>query len=267
MSSSAKLAIVAALEREVRPLVKRWHVSPREHAGHQYRFFEHAHCVLVCGGIGEHAARRATEAVISLYCPSLVISAGFAGALDPSLPVGAVVRPGRVMDVRDGSVTETNTGEGMLVSLAGVAGPEQKTRLANAYGARAVDMEAAGVARAAGARGVAFEALKAISDELDFAMPAMEKFIGGDGQFDATAFAVFTALRPWMWRSVLRLARNSSLASKMLCRELEAFIEGYVESDPSREIVDKLEKAKPGLHLTTHTSLHLQSQNMETTGK
>ena len=54
-----KLAIVAALEREVWPLVKDWKVSERECDGKKFKFFEKADSVLVCGGIGAQAARRA----------------------------------------------------------------------------------------------------------------------------------------------------------------------------------------------------------------
>src|SRR6476660_7296010 len=76
-----EVAIVAALEREVRPLVREWKVAEREHAGRKFRFFESDRAVVVCGGVGPEAARRATEAAISLYRPARVISAGFAGAL------------------------------------------------------------------------------------------------------------------------------------------------------------------------------------------
>ena len=88
-----RLAIVAALEREVRPLVKRWRVSEKEHDGRRFRFFENRDVVLVCGGIGAVAARRASEAVIAIFDPQVVCSAGFAGALDATLKVGDVVRP------------------------------------------------------------------------------------------------------------------------------------------------------------------------------
>ncbi len=74
-------------------------------------------------------------------------------------------------------------GEGVLVSVATVAGVEQKEKLAKSYGAQAVDMEAAAVAKGAEARGVAFSAVKVISDEVDFELPSMERFISVDGQF------------------------------------------------------------------------------------
>ena len=42
--------------------------------GRRYRFLEKDDWVLVCGGIGPEAARRAAEAVIALYAPSVIYS-------------------------------------------------------------------------------------------------------------------------------------------------------------------------------------------------
>src|SRR5271167_1858810 len=219
-SKSAKVAMVAALEREVRALVKNWRRVEREYESRRFEFFEQGHSVLVCGGIGAEAARRATEAVIALYQPELVQSVGFAGALDPALKVGGIFSPTRVIDARDGSSVETGTGCGVLVSVATIAGAEQKVKLAECYGAQAVDMEAAAVARGAQARGVRFMAVKAISDESDFAMPAMERFVGRNGQFRTGKFLTYAAVRPELWPRVIQLARNGATASRALCFEL-----------------------------------------------
>jgi adenosylhomocysteine nucleosidase len=241
MSNSAKVAMVAALEREVRPLLKSWRSVEREYGGRRFKFFENGQAVLVCGGIGEQAARRATEAVIALYQPELVQSVGFAGALDPALTVGEIFTPRRVIDARDGSNVEIAAGCGVLVSAISIAGSEQKAQLSKSYGAQAVDMEAAAVARGAEARGVRFMAVKAISDESNFAMPAMDRFVDQQGQFRTARFVIFAGLRPWLWLRVIRLAGNSAKASRALCVELERLI-----LEPK-----KLEGSRPNLHPIT----------------
>jgi adenosylhomocysteine nucleosidase len=225
MPAPIKVALVAALDREVRPLVKNWRRVEREHEGRHFEFFESGQAVLVVGGIGAGAARRATEAAIALHQPELVMSVGFAGALDPGLRVGEIFEPSRVIDASDGSNVETGAGRGTLVSVASIAGVEQKRKLAQSYSAGAVDMEAAAVARGAQARGLRFMAVKAISDDSDFAMPAMDGFVGGNGEFRTGKFAVFTVLRPWLWLRVIRLSKNSAKASRALCAELDRYIE------------------------------------------
>jgi len=179
---------------------------------------------LICGGIGTEAARRATEAVIREVGPMRVISVGFAGALDGSLEVGRVLEPRAVINAADGVRTEVGSGEGILVTSKSVADKEQKLRFRKAYGAVAVDMEAAAVAQGAQARGVEFAAFKAISDAADFSLPALDRFVAHDGSFQSVRFMCHVALRPWLWGSTIALARNSTKASQALCGALASYL-------------------------------------------
>jgi adenosylhomocysteine nucleosidase len=218
-----KLAIVAALKREVRGLIGNWSRVEREHQGHKFTFFEHDEMVIICGGIGVEAARRATEAMIALYHPARVQSVGFAGALDAGLSVGDIFSPALVVDARDGSRFQMDGGKGVLVTFMAVADVRQKKKLAQAYGAQVVDMEAAAVVAAASAHGLRFGATKVISDELDFEMPETARFIGPQGQFRTASFALFVLVRPWLWRRAVNLASNSNKAARVLAEHLHAF--------------------------------------------
>lgn len=256
-----KIAIVAALTREVSGLTKRWTRVHREHEGRSFDFFEQDEMVVVCGGIGQEAARRAAEAVIALYHPTLLYSVGFAGALDASLHVGDIFAPAVVIDARDGSriKIEGANRNGTLVTFMAVAGIDQKRKLAQSYGARAVDMEASAVAEAASVHGVRFSAIKAISDEYDFEMPETARFIdpqGKDpqGNFRTTGFALFAALRPWLWLRVVQLAGNSRKAARALSDHLSDF-----QRDLSREAGHNTEEimapaAAPHAESTTSAS-------------
>jgi adenosylhomocysteine nucleosidase len=159
--------------------------------------------------------------VIAIFDPNIICSAGFAGALDPKLRVGDVVRPSSVINAGDGSRTVVEGGEGVLVSFASVASPVQKSKLRDSFGADVVDMEAAAVARSAEARHKQFTVVKAISDEMDFEFPAMDRFIDADGRFSQGRFAWYAGVRPWLWPRVMRLARNSKRASHALCAYLD----------------------------------------------
>ncbi len=212
------------MEREVAPLIRRWKVREVEHGGRRYKLVENGNAALICGGIGAEAARRATEAVIEAVHPVRVMSVGFAGALDPTMKVADVLEPRVVVNAADGARVETGSGQGTLVSYAGVADREQKQRLAKAYAAAAVDMESAAVAQGAQARGVEFATLKAISDAADFAMPPMERFVSRDGRFRSARFALHVAVRPWLWRRTIALAGNSARASRALCGAIAAYL-------------------------------------------
>lgn len=217
----SRVAIVAALEREVRPLIKGWRVSEKEYGGRRFRFFEKDDAVVVCGGIGPQAARRAAEAIIVLYQPGVLYSVGYAGALEPGRRVGTLIKPSVVVNAADGSRVQLDHGEGTLVTFGMTASlAAQKAGLRRAFGAQAVDMEAAEVSRAAELRAVKFGAIKAISDEFDFEFPRPERFLTPDGRLREVRFIFYVTVRPWLWPKVLRLARNSRVATQALCEEL-----------------------------------------------
>ena len=168
----------------------------------------------------------------------MILSVGLAGALDPTLKVGNIFQPRFVIDVKDGSRVETREGTGTLLTISGIAGANQKAKYLNEYGPAAIDMEAAAVARAAQLHSIPFIAVKAISDEHDFDVPPMDGFVSPDGKFRTAAFAVFIAIRPWLWAGTMRLARNSEKASRALCAWLEQY----------HRDAEKLQNSAPELH-------------------
>ena len=260
----SRIAIIAAMEREVKPLIKCWKFRTLAYGGRQYRLFENGDAVLICSGIGAEAARRATETVIQEARPVRVISVGFAGALDATLKVADVFEPRTVINVSDGVRTDTGSGQGTLASYATVASREQKRRLGAAYGAAAVDMEAAAVAQGAQVRGIEFAALKAISDVADFLMPAMERFVSGEGRFRTANFALHVAVRPWLWGSTIKLARNSAKASQALCAAIEAYLRRLmlasgISRDRSPRLQD-MEQAGPSEAWTGHPNHPLEKR-------
>ena len=242
---AAKIAIIAALERELHPLVKTWGKKTIQHEGRTYVFYESNYAIAICGGIGAESARRAAEAAIKQYSPGVLVSAGVAGALVPELKTGDTIFPAMVVDTADGSrhttaivgapLAKTALGRTVLASYPNVTVPQQKHQLAKSYSAHAVDMEAAALARAAQKYELPFVAVKTISDELDFEMPEMSCFIR-NGEFRTAAFVAHVIIRPWFWLRVLRLARNTKLASENLCAWLResALTNTIVTGTPAR---------------------------------
>ena len=224
-----KLAIIAAMPSEIRPLVREWNKMTRAWDGQSYDFYERDGVVAVAGGMGPIPARRTTEAVIQMYRPAEALSVGLAGALTPELQVGQVLWPQVVVNSGDGSRMDAGAGAGVLVSHTVVVDAGAKMMLARQYSAQIVDMEAAAVGRGCELRGVRFRAVKAVSDELDFIMPPTSQFITAEGGFRTGAFVGYISLRPWLWNSVGALAGNSAKASRNLCTALVEYMgAGYV---------------------------------------
>jgi adenosylhomocysteine nucleosidase len=226
MTDRTEVVIVAALEREIAPLVRGWSVI----LGPRYHYYERGAVIVVCGGIGPEAARQAADTVLTFRQPSVIISAGFAGALRESVSVGSLVVPTKVLTTEGGRAFRIDGGKGTLVSTGSIVSLAVKRELAKTYTADAVDMEAASVAEVAQAKGVRFVAVKAISDGSDFDLPQVDRFVDGRGEFQTLRFALHALVRPAMWPAVGKLKRNADRAAAALC-EFLAPITGAGELD------------------------------------
>jgi adenosylhomocysteine nucleosidase len=244
-SSPGRIVIIAALPREVRPLVKKqcWSQTHIVHAGRRITVFESAKAVILCAGIGAESARIATQAALEEYCPNLLISTGVAGSLMATLSAGRAFIAAHVIDAATGSSYPCRSGEWTLLTAATILGPEEKHNAAERFQAHAVDMEAAAVARVAAEAHIPFLAAKAISDEIEAALPPLNQFVQPDGQFAMRKFLLFAALHPASWPSIYKLARNSRKAAQALAVLLQNLIDNHRFAGTGVE--SKLEPVKP----------------------
>jgi adenosylhomocysteine nucleosidase len=217
-------AIIAALPREVKALVRGW--TARELPG-KISVYTHGNAVVACAGMGAARVALAVEAARAAGPVTTLLSVGLAGACDPSLRVGGLVRAGVTIDARTGERFPKAEFWQVLVTGEGIASVREKARLFASYGAAAVDMEAAAVARLAQAHGLDFQAIKVISDEADFELAELGRFATPDGQFRETAFAVHAMLRPPLWGKLMQLGGNSAKALKTLTDALHKELDWY----------------------------------------
>ena len=233
------IAIIAALDRELAPLVRDWQAGSFSHNGRNFRAYQKGDVVAMAGGIGPATAARAARAVADHYKPQLLISAGLAGALLHTLKVGSVLTPNVIIDAATANEYRCDTGGGVLVTAGEIAGTRSKRELVEKFHALAVDMEAAAVADVARDEKMGFRCVKAISDEADFVMPPLSQFVDQEGNFQTRRFAAWTAIRPQYWSRTLVLARNSKRASKALCDWLRKNV-----GDGQSDAVVRIERAQ-----------------------
>ncbi len=217
-------AIIAALPREVKQLVRGWqeHRLPGKVIAYTNDF-----AVVACAGMGAARVALAVQAALSLKPVTALLSVGLAGACDSSLHVGDIVRAGVVIDALTGERFIRDPSGPILVTTSAIASVEEKQRLFASYQASAVDMEAATVARLAQARNLPFHAIKSISDDASFEMQELARFATSDGQFREAAFAVHSVVRPRLWPKLRTLAGNSKRAVQLLTSELEFQLNWY----------------------------------------
>ena len=191
--------------------------------------------MLLCGGIGYEAGKRAAEAVIEYAKPSLLIATGLAGGLKPEWTLGRTMVAAEVVDEATGRCFKTAYGEGTVVSSREIARADKKRELASRFAADVVDMEGAAVAAVAEAHGLPFLAVKAVSDELDFELPPLQGFVDIEGKFQGVRFGFWAAWHPRWWPAIAQLKKRSDLAAGALAEKLrEVIAECDADPGPSR---------------------------------
>jgi adenosylhomocysteine nucleosidase len=222
----SRIAIIAAMPGELRLLVRGWrHESV--HDVDLWRWpYDDGEWIAACAGAGVDAATRAFAEVEKLGPVDQLFSAGWAGGLREDLTSGKAYNVTGVIDVRTGERFEAATGtdaksqELLLVTSPKAADFKEKQRLAATYQAALVDMEAAGVARLAQARGIPFCCIKGISDGYSDQLPDFNCFISPNGRLQMGRIVVFSLLSPWHWRALIRMGENSKEAADAIAESL-----------------------------------------------
>src|ERR1700748_1795184 len=148
----SKIAIIAAMEREVQSLVKGWKKGSLSFNEKRFTSFSSEGSVVAVAGIGIQNSTMAAKAVVEQFHPSVLISGGLAGALIRSLKIGSIFTPNIGVDAASGteyhcSADSAHISGGVMVTSNEIAGAEAKQRLVQQFHALVVDMEAAGVAK------------------------------------------------------------------------------------------------------------------------
>lgn len=224
-----RIAIIAALPGELKPLVRGWErvSSPTRGISMWIKSAGDDEYVAVCGGMGATAAMRSFAAAEHAGSLDMALSVGWAGALDSGIVAGRCYAATEVIDVLTGErfTLEDNTPKLRLVTTAHVADEAEKTRLRNSYAAQLVDMEAAAIARLAQIREIPVHCFKAVSDAHDVNLPDINPFIDEMGQMKMPAFLGHVAVRPQYWSSLIRMGSASSKAARALASAITEFLE------------------------------------------
>jgi len=179
------VGIVAALSIEVGFLMDRM-TKVRKYAGPNHAVIE-GECAgkviaLIVTGVGREAARRGTQLLLDGHRPRWIVSAGFAGALDPTLRRNDIVMANEVTDLDGQRFTidvevppeegRPRMRSGRLLTVDGIIRTAaEKAELRTRLGADLVDMETAGVAAVCSERSVKFLSIRVVSDEADRDLP------------------------------------------------------------------------------------------------
>jgi adenosylhomocysteine nucleosidase len=234
-----RTAIIAAMPGEFKPLVRNWQHTRSNGVDLWRHSSNDAEWIAACAGAGVDRAAKAFAEVERLGPIDSVISTGWAGALREELVPGGAYWVAGVIDARTGERFAADSTDRFprsqnrdlghrgcsLVTSPTMAGHEEKRRLAAAYGAGMVDMEASAVARLAQMRGIPFYCIKGVSDGYNDQLLDFNRFISSDGQFKLIWFIAFVLLRPRYWPALMRMGENSKRAAQSIAASLLDFLE------------------------------------------
>jgi adenosylhomocysteine nucleosidase len=217
-----RVAIIAAMPGELKPLVRGWPHSARNGVQFWAQRNEEEEWIAACAGAGLDAATRAFAAIEDGGPVDLMFSVGWAGALTPECKPGEAYNVAGAIDVRTGErfLCDAGAGEFWLATSPKVADEAEKRRLASTYKATLVDMEAVAIARLAAMRGIPFYCVKGVSDGFDEKLPDLNRFLAPDGRFQTVRFVLYALIRPWYWPALVQMGENSKKASQSIAESL-----------------------------------------------
>ncbi len=190
-------------------------------------------------GIGRTAGDCAAALLDAAPC-RLLLSLGFAGALDPDLRPSDIVVANAYLHGANAAIAGNAHAAraAVLLRQAGMSAlegavltvdeplltPQAKRRAHEGSGALVVDMEGCWIADAAAARGVPLIGLRAVLDEVDFAIPEFVRAVIADGGRHEWAHAVRALRDPSVARRLLPLVLKSRKAARALQQAVQKIL-------------------------------------------
>lgn len=214
--------------------------------------WEGVRIILVRTGIGKGFALSALEKVLNRVNPSLILSIGYAGGLDPKLKVGDVVLADHVLEINKG-LTDVGSypidlkklellerltcpkkivvHRGKLITVDQIVDDAAvKQELRSRYNAVAVDMETAALIAHATEKNLSFLSVRAVSDTAEQSLVDVSSFVGDDGEVSKLKAGWYVMTRPNTIKKFISLRGQSQQATRNMTEFIGVFMRTYQHS-------------------------------------
>ena len=190
------------------------------------RFFTAPGARVLITGMGRKNAEASLLKALASVQPKLVLSCGFAGALNPELPAGAVVFEADEAAGLEGRLTGAGARPARFHCVDRVATTAaEKRRLRDTTGADAVEMESAVLRALCRVRHLPSATVRAISDTANEDLPFDFNALMTPGQkLSYIRLAGALVVAPGRIPALRRLQRQTALAARNLARVIAQVI-------------------------------------------
>lgn len=233
------IAIFGAVKEEIAGIKQAMNISDRVRLGKTDAWpgkWAGQNIVLVRSGVGKQRAADSALQVIDRFQPKVLISTGYAGAVQPELNVGDLV-------IADSIVEEGDNGDntfspdpdwlkracevpcpegtqkiigGLLTVNAVIHDSAAKKQLGKSYDVQAVEMETSAIARVAVEKGLPLLSIRVISDSMDQELLDSSSFLGSDGEISTLKAGWYVLTHPGSIKNALSLRTQTQIATRVL---------------------------------------------------
>jgi adenosylhomocysteine nucleosidase len=219
---TARVALLAPMKSELRPLVKKLSLerSDRDDSVVHTGTAGDVEVVATLTGIGMQPAARAAARILDAYPVDHLIVVGIAGGVPPHSRVGDLIVPEVVVNGETG--TEHRPArlgglepQGRLVSDDDFLCSDADVARVSNDGVTALDMETAAIAVVCEARQTPWSVFRAISDMAGDTDDSLLAMANPDGSANVRAVLRYLLPRPWRIFKLARLGRDAQAATNL----------------------------------------------------
>jgi adenosylhomocysteine nucleosidase len=241
--------ILGALREEISQIRKLMVVKEQLKAGHAdvwLGVWEGVHIVLVRTGMGKECALDSLKKVLSSALPAIVLSIGYAGALDLKLKVGDLVIADKVLELDQATsfaksfpvnpeqqdLFKMLTSQEQLVVYKGtlltvnqvISDSSAKQKLGSSHKALAVDMETSSLIAHCIEKKIPLISVRAISDTMEQSLINTNSFIDNEGRVSKIRAGWYVVTHPNSIKSFISLRSQSQKATSNLTEIIGLFL-------------------------------------------
>ncbi len=174
-------------------------------------------------GMGEQNAGRELRRFLTTVQPKLILTCGFAGGLNPTLPTGAVLFSEDESNLTQNLLAAGATPATFFYAKQVAITAHEKSELHSVTKADAVEMESGAIRRIAKEYGIPSATIRVISDTANEDLPVdFNLLMTAQSEIDLSKLVLHVLLKPWKIPALLRLQKKTRGAAENLSRVLNS---------------------------------------------